>query len=197
MEITELNQLDLSKAYTVKEYLSWKFQEKVELLKGYITKRSPAPSSGHQRISGNIHGQLWSILRNRKCQLFSAPFDVYLPSLNGVGETVVQPDLCVICDVTKIKKQGCVGTPDLIIEILSPGNARREMKDKYEIYELAGVKEYWVVFPSAQVLQVYLLKDEVFVPQKPYTSGDIYTSAVLEGFALEVESIFENMIEFE
>lgn len=197
MEITELNQLDLSKAYTVKEYLSWKFQEKVELLKGYITKMSPAPSSGHQRISGNIHGQLWSILRNRKCQLFSAPFDVYLPSLNGVGETVVQPDLCVICDISKIKKQGCVGTPDLIIEILSPGNARREMKDKYEIYELAGVKEYWVVFPSAQVLQVYLLKDEVFVPQKPYTSGDIYTSAVLEGFALEVESIFENMIEFE
>ncbi len=115
------------------------------MLRGYIAKKSPAPSSRHQIISRQLFQELSCLLKKKKHQIFYAPFDVYLPSLEG--DTVVQPDICVICDTSKIKKHGCVGSPDLVIEILSPGNSKREMKDKYELYEQSGVQEYWVVFP--------------------------------------------------
>ncbi|GAB2619202.1 hypothetical protein GCM10027035_14270 [Emticicia sediminis] len=126
--ITSLEQLDLTKAYTFKDYLSWRFEaggvpQRVELLRGYIAKMSPAPTSTHQIISGNLHFNLAYFLRKKPFRVIAAPFDVYLPSIKGEGETVVQPDLCVIFDTTKIKKHGCVGAPDLVIEILSLGNS--------------------------------------------------------------------------
>jgi hypothetical protein len=101
--ITSIEQLDLTKAYTFKDYLSWKFQERVELLRGYIAKMSPAPTSTHQEIAGTLHWVLRNYLQKKSCKVFFAPFDVYLPSRKGEGETVVQPDLCVICDTNKIK----------------------------------------------------------------------------------------------
>ena len=195
MEITNLNQLDLSKTYTFKDYLSWKFSEKVELLKGYISKMSPAPNTQHQLIARLIFQEMAWFLKSKSCQIFFAPYDIYLKV--GTNQTVVQPDICVICDTSKIKNHGCVGSPDLVVEILSPGNARKEMKEKYEIYEESGVLEYWVVFPGEEILQIYILENGKFIPQKPYTSGDIYTSRVLEGFKIEVKQIFENPIHLE
>ena len=195
MEITSLSQLDLSKTYTFQDYISWRFKERVELLKGYISKMSLAPNTQHQIIAGKIYQEIAWYLKGQKCQVFFAPYDVYLPT--NEEKTVVQPDICVICDNTKIKRQGCVGSPDLVVEILSPGNSRREMKEKYEIYEEAGVSEYWVVFPSEEVLQIYLLENAKFVPQKPYTAGDVYTSRVLEGFEIEVAQIFDNLLKLD
>jgi Uma2 family endonuclease len=191
MEITDISQLDLGKQYTFVDYLSWKFKERVELLKGYVAKMSPAPNSGHQIVSWNLASEFSVFFKNKKCKAFAAPFDVYLPSLGNAGQTVVQPDLCVICDLAKIEKKGCVGAPDLIVEILSPGNSRKEVIDKYEIYQEAEVKEYWVIYPAEQVLQVYVLENATFVAKKPKAPGDIYESEIFPELKINVESIFE------
>ncbi|WP_042344549.1 Uma2 family endonuclease, partial [Capnocytophaga canis] len=150
--VLNINQLDVENGvYTYADYLLWKFEERVELLKGKIFKMSPAPSLKHQKISMNLSGLLWQFLRGKKCQLFSAPFDVRLPKKEEKGDnihTVVQPDLCIICDESKLDERGCIGAPDLIIEILSPGNSKKEMKNKFELYQESGVEEYWIVNPT-------------------------------------------------
>lgn len=191
--ITSIEQLDLTKAYTFKDYLSWRFPERVELLRGYIAKMSPAPTSSHQIISSNLHYNLGYFLQKKPCKVIAAPFDVYLPSIKGEGETVVQPDLCVICDTTKIKKQGCVGAPDLVIEILSLGNSRKEMTQKFQIYEQAGVKEYWIVFPYEQVIQQYILEDDKY-HSLPIAEKTI-KSQVLQGFEVDMDTIFDTIVE--
>lgn len=191
--ITSIEQLDLTKAYTFKDYLSWKFQERVELLRGYIAKMSPAPTSTHQEIAGTLHWVLRNYLQKKPCKIFFAPFDVYLPSIKGEGETVVQPDLCVICDTAKIKKQGCVGAPDLVIEILSLGNSRREMSQKFQIYEQAGVREYWVVYPYEQVVHQYILEGEKF--QALPIAEKTIKSQILQGFEVDMDTIFDTIVE--
>lgn len=191
--ITSLEQLDLTKAYTFKDYLSWRFQERVELLRGYIAKMSPAPTSTHQIISSNLHYNLGYFLQKKSCKVIAAPFEVYLPSIKGEGETVVQPDLCVICDTTKIKQQGCVGSPDLVIEILSLGNSRREMTQKFQIYEQAGVKEYWVVYPYEQVVHQYILEREKF--QALPVAEKTIASQILQGFEVDLDTIFDTIVE--
>lgn len=196
MEITDISQLDLSKEYTMADYLSWKFKERVELLKGYVAKMSPTPNSGHQIISWNLASELSVFLKNKKCKAFAAPFDVYLPTQGNAGQTVVQPDLCIISDLGKIERKGCVGAPDLIVEILPIGNSRKEVIDKYEIYQEAGVKEYWVIYPVEQVLQVYILENATFVAKKPKAPGDIYESELFPELKINVESIFEGAEEF-
>ncbi|MBK8721442.1 MAG: Uma2 family endonuclease [Saprospiraceae bacterium] len=200
MEIRSLDQLDLKKHYTYGEYLMWRLEERVELLRGKIFKMSPAPNVLHQKISSNIQREISWFLKKSPCKVFAAPFDVRLPlpkNLQKKGftsdkiDTVVQPDICIVCDENKLDVQGCNGAPDLIVEILSPGNSKKEMRDKYEIYELAGVKEYWVVFASEQVLQRYILINNKYVPQLPNVQGDQVGITFLSGFELLVDEVFE------
>jgi Uma2 family endonuclease len=141
--ITDISQLDPKGYYTYQDYLSWHFKERVELLLGRIFKISPAPSMRHQQISRNLTVELHSQLKVKGCQVFAAPFDVRLPvsRQKGTADTVVQPDLCVICDPNNIDERGCKGAPDLVVEILSPGNTRKEMKEKFELYEASLVQE--------------------------------------------------------
>jgi Uma2 family endonuclease len=194
--ITTLNQLDLEKEYTYADYLLWQLQERVELIKGKI-RQMAATNTKHQRMSGRIYGPIWSFLKGQRCDAFSAPFDVrlLLPAHRRKGDkvnTVVQPDICIVCDRSKLDEQGCVGAPDLIVEILSPGNSRKEMRDKYDLYQEAGVTEYWVVFPSEQVLQRYILNDAgIYQAQRPDVQGDVVGITFLPGFELNVEEIFE------
>jgi Uma2 family endonuclease len=193
MAITDFSQLDLTKQYTWSDYLSWQFKERVELLRGYVAKMSPAPASKHQVIVGNIYLELGIYLRKKLCQLCISPFDVYLP-IKGKN-TVVQPDLFIVCDNSKIQKKGCVGAPDLVIEILSPGNSKREIEDKYDLYEESGVKEYWLVYPSEQVIQVYSLENGKYQAQKPLSNGGKVKSDLLPNFELDIDSIFEGLPE--
>lgn len=141
--------------YTYADYLKWKISERVELFRGQILKLA-APNTSHQTISGNLHFQLKTFLQNKSCRVFSAPFDVRLPIQNRKKDnevtTVVQPDLCVICDPEKLDARGCCGAPDLVIEILSPGNSTTEVQIKFEVYEEAGVKEYWLVNRMFRIL---------------------------------------------
>lgn len=105
--------------------------------------------------------------------------------------TVVQPDLCVVCDLSKIDKHSCIGAPDLVVEILSPGNSKREMKDKFELYEEAGVSEYWVVDPIHKNVLSYVLEDKKFVGVlPPFTDEDQLTSSVLDGLTINLSEVF-------
>lgn len=130
----QLSDLDFNKTYTYADYLKWTFDERLEVIKGKIFKMSPAPGSVHQIVSGAIFNELYNFLRKRKpCRVFSAPFDVRL-SHRSVDDkeivTVVQPDICVICDPQKIDSKGCIGAPDIVVEILSPGNNKKELQNK-------------------------------------------------------------------
>ncbi|MEN0051254.1 MAG: Uma2 family endonuclease [Bacteroidota bacterium] len=193
--ITSLQQLDFSKQYTYADYLKWQFQERVELLRGWILPMA-APNVVHQTISTNLNGILWSYLKRNPCQLFAAPFDVRLPlpqkKVKGDKiDTVVQPDLCVVCDASKLDLQGCVGAPDLVVEILSPGNSKKEMRDKYELYEEAGVLEYWIVDPSHRSVLIYALQDGKFVNNsRPLTDEDVLTSSVFTDLQIDLAEIF-------
>ena len=104
---------------------------------------------------------------------------------------MVQPDLCVICDPSKIDEAGCLDAPDLVIEILSPGNNKRELKNKYEVYEESGVKEYWVIHPNEQTLLIYSLTDGKFQASRHFTSGDIVESVCVPGMRIDLEDLFE------
>lgn len=163
--ITSLDQLDPNKQYTYADYLTWQFSDRVELLWGYI-RQMAAPNQRHQQLVSDLHGNIWTFLRGRSCRVYVAPFDVRLPRKHRVTNeditTVIQPDLCVICDLTKLDKAGCLGAPDWIIEILSKGNTRKEMKEKFEAYEEAGVREYWIVQPAYSNILVYTLQNGKF-----------------------------------
>lgn len=185
--------LDLNKLYTYADYFQWRFEERVELIKGRIFKMSPAPNMRHQRICIDIAGQLWSFLRGRDCRVFVAPFDVRLPRKSNDDKeiiTVLQPDICVVCDPAKLDKRGCLGAPDIVVEILSPGNNAKELKTKYEVYEEAGVQEYWVVSPQDNTFLVYRLTDGKYVPLRTMVAGDTFTSSVVEGFSLNLAELF-------
>jgi len=193
----KIEEPDLSGTYTYADYLTWQWSDMTELIRGKIFKMTPAPSSLHQRISGNIFGELWNYLQGKPCQVFSAPFDVRLPISKGTkGDkdiiTVVQPDLCVICDVTKIDERGCLGAPDWIVEILSRHSSSKDLREKFEVYEEAGVREYWVVHPQEQTVLVYTLnksgKYEGIL--KPYIHSDKVTSFTLPGLTLDLRNIF-------
>ena len=193
--ITDLSQLDLDGTYSYEDYLKWQFQERVELLRGKILPMTPAPSVRHQRILGKMHLQMGNHLFENSCQLFLAPFDVRLynrkKSRKASKEifTVVQPDLCVICDETKLDEQGCNGAPDLVIEVLSPGNSKREMNEKFELYEEAGVREYWLVQSADEVVLIYVLNDdERYIGLRPAT--EVAQSAIFPELRVDLGEVF-------
>ena len=174
MIITSLDQLDLSKQYTYADYLAWQLSERIELLKGFIQKMA-APSSMHQDVTAELVTVFKNYFKKQKsaCKVYPAPFDVRLVK-NPLGKTdkeiytVVQPDLCVICDLSKIDKRGCLGSPDLIIEILSPSNSKTDLKDKFQLYEENQVPEYWIVFPNEAIVEQFSLKNDRYVLSNVY-----------------------------
>ena len=191
--ITDINQLDFSKYYTYADYLTWKFSERVELLKGKICRMSPAPSMRHQRIAGRIFVNMSNFLKGHNCEAFIAPFDVRLPVSRKTGktDTVVQPDIAVVCDVKKLVEQGCNGSPDLVVEVLSPGNTKREMNEKFALYEEAIVKEYWLVHPLDESVIIYTLNEAgKYIGSPFFTVDSKVSSSVLPGFELDLSEVF-------
>jgi len=188
--------LDLNKTYTYADYFKWKFEERVELIKGKVFKMSPAPNRAHQKLAGHIYRRIGNFLEGNPCEVYTAPFDVRIPRKSKNDKdiiTVLQPDVCVICDLTKLDFHGCIGAPDLVVEVLSPGNNAKELKKKYDVYEEAGVKEYWVVSPQDQWLRIYSLTKGKYVESPYLLSGDVAESSVLEGFSLNVEELFKGI----
>lgn len=195
--ITNIKQLDLKGSYTYADYLLWHFKERVELIKGKIFKMSPAPNSFHQDISGNLFFELRSYINKGTCKLYAAPFDVRLinykeSTADNQILTVVQPDLCMICDRNKIDTKGCIGAPDLIIEILSPENSKKEMDIKYDLYEENGVKEYWIVNPSEMTISIFVLQNDKYNGIKPLIFDSKLQSPTFPDLKFAVKKIFKS-----
>lgn len=194
--ISDINELDTNKIYTYADYLTWQFSERLELIKGKIFKMSPAPNVMHQRVSGNVQFELKKYFLQKPCQVFAAPFDVRLyDSKKSVKQnkeifTVVQPDLCVICDDTKLDEHGCIGAPDLIVEVLSPGNTKKEMKTKFQLYEENEVREYWLIEPIDRAVLVYTFQNEHYIGLRPLTDEDIMNSPLFPDMQFNVEELF-------
>ncbi|WP_299285848.1 Uma2 family endonuclease [uncultured Mucilaginibacter sp.] len=194
----QFSDLDLNKTYTYADYLKWTFDERLELIKGKIFPMSPAPAEIHQRISHKVNLALGNNLYGKPCAVYAAPFDVRLILKSKKDKeiiTVLQPDICVICDLSKIDDRGCLGAPDIVVEILSPGNNKKELKNKYEVYEEAGVKEFWIIHPQEKTFFKYVL-DEAgkFMPTNLLTFGDEVTSSILPGFALNLDEVFADRL---
>ncbi|MDO9107168.1 MAG: Uma2 family endonuclease [Methylovulum sp.] len=198
--ITELSQLDLNGSYSYADYLTWQFDEAVELIKGKISLMCPGPNVKHQRISWRISGRLFNYFEDKPCSAFSAPFDVRLydrtQSLLANKEitTVVQPDICVICDDSKLDEQGCNGAPDWIIEILSLGNSKKEVKTKHTLYAESGVKEYWLIYPYEEVISQFILNVENnnYQLANSYAGDDVAVPYLFPDLAIDLLGLFKN-----
>lgn len=194
-----VDDLDLNRRYTYADYLQWTFDETVELIKGKIFRMSPAPGRSHQKISMNLSRLVSNYLLEKKCDVFAAPFDVRIPlppekRKEEQVDTVVQPDICVICDAQKLDDRGCLGAPDWIIEILSRSTSSKDLHEKFDLYEFAGVKEYWVIHPHEGTLLIYRLENGKYVGfQRPFTKGQVVDSIVFPDLKLDVDDIFQGI----
>ncbi len=190
----EVHEPDFSQSYTYADYLRWTIEERFELIKGKVFRMSPAPGVRHQEISQRVNYRLYGFLHDQACKVFTAPFDVRLPRKGKRDQdiiTVVQPDLCVICDPAKLDDRGCIGAPDIVVEILSRSNNRKELQLKFEVYEESGVKEYWIIHPEEKTFLKYVLNDQgKFQAQRLLTFGDQVTTSVLPGFVLDLDEVF-------
>jgi Uma2 family endonuclease len=194
--ITNIDQLDLTGSYTYADYLLWQFQERVELIKGKIFKMSPAPSRDHQKVSLKLTRELDKVFINHNCELYVAPFDVRLVNFKKSSAenqifTVVQPDLCVVCDLEKLDEKGCLGSPDLIIEIVSKGNSKKDLVTKFDLYQENGVTEYWIVNPSEKDVHIYTLSNGKYIGSRPYLTEMEIESPTFPELKFEVDKIFE------
>jgi Uma2 family endonuclease len=189
------------RGFTYADYIAWQFKERIELIRGRIFKMCAAPSLTHQRISANIEKKLDRFLENVPCRFFHAPVDVRLkgkPFRNKKMadddiRTVVQPDIMVVCDPAKLADNRFVdGAPDLVIEILSPGNRQIETEYKLGLYEENGVKEYWVVYPEYKQVLVFLLnEDDTYGKPEFYHADDTIEATVIAGFGISLEDMFK------
>ncbi len=188
--------LDLNKSYTYADYLSWDFPERLELLLGRIFRMSPGPSTGHQDISRKLTLRLGAFFEEHACKLFAAPFDVRLPlPPDRVRpeqiDTVVQPDLCVVCDLRKLDKRGCLGPPDWIIEIMSPHTSKKDAQQKFDLYQRSGVREYWLVYPAEKQIAVFTLNaDGRYIGHKPLVEGTIVSPYLFADLRLDLTGLF-------
>lgn len=175
--ITDISQLDPKGTYTYADYLKWQFDESVELIRGKLFWMSPAPKRMDQDASVNLENIIFNYLEGKSCKVYDAPFDVRLPVQNKKKpnqiHTVIQPDICVICDLTKLDDDGCLGAPDWVIEITSPRTAKNDFDEKFHLYEQSGVREYWIVQPKEKAINVYTLENEEYALVDIYESGDI------------------------
>ena len=188
--------LDLNKQYTYADYLTWLDDVRRELIEGFI-KLLPAPADIHSHLSANLTVLLALCIDSNDCGclLRPAPYDVRFP-IDGNDDskiyTVVQPDLCVICDTSKIDKNGCIGAPDLIVEILSPSNRKRDLIVKFDIYQKHGVREYWIVSPKSKTVTVYILQeDDNYDEGTEYIHGEVIPVFIFKGYQIDTARIFK------
>ncbi len=193
--VTSFDQLDLTKQYTYADYMTWQFSDRVELIKGWVHKMNDVSVRLHQGVSIHLSIKIGNFCTKKGYKVYAAPFDVRLvnkrkSTADKEITSVVQPDICVICDPSKLDARGCIGAPDWIIEILSPGNTKTEMKKKFELYQENGVKEYWVVFPEYLQIQVYTLMQEKYALQSTYYKDEKIPVGIFDGFFIDTSEIF-------
>jgi len=182
--------------HTYADYLTWD-EGRWELIDGEVWDMTPAPSRIHQQVSIILSSLLYGLLEKSGCVVYAAPFDVLLPDSKTVEEyetfTVVQPDISVICDHSKLNDRGCKGAPDLVVEILSPTTAAKDLKVKRALYEKHGVKEYWLVHPTDKMVMVYLAGDDgQYDKAQIFDQEDKLGSFLLGDFEIDLSVIFSD-----
>jgi len=191
MEVNEAaRKFERGKRYTYADYCTWGEDVRCELIDGVVYDMSPAPGWVHQDLSRNLLGQFFIFLEGKPCKVFHAPFDVRL-NADDDG-TVVQPDIVVICDRSKISGTGCIGAPDMVVEILSPSTARKDMLVKFNKYQKAGVREYWIVDPKDKVIRVCILSNGKY-DSIDYFDADKIAVNVLDGFEIDIKRLFADI----
>ena len=176
-----------TRRYTYADYCEWDDDERWELIDG-IPYAMAAPLIPHQRVSGKIYYQIHHFLRGKTCEVFHAPTDVRL-NADTRDDTVVQPDLLVVCDKSKLDKKGVVGAPDMVVEILSPSSQTHDMVRKYSLYLKSNVREYWLVDPESKTVVVHTLEDGNYVG-KSYGETETVPVSVLEGCSIDLAEVF-------
>lgn len=194
-KVRETNPVATSEAiFTYGDYEKWSEDQRWELIDGIPYDMSPAPSRKHQEILGALYLQLATYLKDKPCKVFLAPFDVRLPQGDETGDTIrtiVQPDLTVVCDHSKLDERGCLGVPDMVIEILSPHTAAKDLKIKLDLYERFGVKEYWLVQPVDQTIMVFTFQEGQYVKPAVYDRHDPVKVGIFQGdLQVDVDEVF-------
>jgi len=172
--------LQNEKRYTYADYEKWDDDNRYELIDGVVHMMAPAPSQAHQEAGGSLHGQLWAFLRNKPFKVFQAPFDVCLNAGGDNDSTVIQPDVLVVCDKSKLDGKRCNGAPDMVVEVLSPSTSSRDRLLKFNRYLEAGVREYWIVDTDDKNISVHILKNGEYTT-KVYGINEDVPVHVLEG----------------
>ena len=179
--------------YTFADCLTWGESERIEIINGEAVMMAP-PSRAHQKISGELFRQLANFLEGKKCEVYPAPFAVRLFEKDGDTpddvDTMVEPDISVVCDHDKLDEYGCKGAPDLVVEILSPSTQRNDRLTKFNLYQRTGVREYWIVDPENKNIQVFLLDGNALHPHEVYSEKDIAKVSVLDGCFIELSKVF-------
>lgn len=182
--------------YTYADYLTWPENERWEIIDG-VPYLQAAPTWQHQSISSELHRQIANYLVSSPCRVFASPFDLRLPEMNEKDEEttfVVQPDIIIVCSTEGLKGTGYYGTPSMLIEITSPSTTKADRLYKFNRYEKAGVKEYWIVEPEVKIVSVFILQDN-----KRYGRPDVYseenqiTLSIFPDLTIDLKPVFENI----
>ena len=182
-----------NKKHTYADYLTWPENERWEIIDGVPYMQS-ALKWQHQSISGELHRQISNYLVDKPCRVFAAPFDVCLIEPNQNDDdisNIVQPDLVIVCDETKLRKTGYFGVPNLIIEISSPSTTRLDRVVKFNRYEKAGVQEYWIVESDGKYVYVFTLQENKrYGRPGAYTEEDKVQVSVFPDFTVDLKPVF-------
>jgi Uma2 family endonuclease len=181
------------KVYTYEDYLNWPGEHKIEIIDGQVYLYTVPPRI-HQEISGAIVFQFFNYLKDKKCEVYFR-LGVRLPSGDEKSvkeiKTVVEPDIIVVCDKSKLDDEGCKGAPDLIVEITSPSTARIDKVEKFNLYEKHGVKEYWIVEPEIKLVTVFLLQENGrYGRPNIYTEEDKIKVSIFEDLVIDLKDVF-------
>jgi len=181
-----------NKLYSYADYCSWADEKRCELIDGVVYDMN-APLRVHQEVSGIFHFHLFSFFQKKSCKVYAAPFDVRI-SYRGKNDneifTVVQPDISVICDPEKLDDKGCIGSPDLVIEILSPSSASYDNIKKRSLYEKVGVREFWLVHPTDMLVTIYNLENGVYGCPRIFDRSLIADSEIFKGLEIKISDVF-------
>ena len=175
--------------YTYKDYVTWDDGNRYELIDGAVYMM-PTPLRIHQSILGKLLIQIAVFLTGKPCEIYPAPFDVRLHGMGDADTNVVQPDIVVVCDRSKLDDKGCNGAPDMVVEILSPSNSKHDTVLKFNKYLQAGVREYWIIDPTQQSLLVHILDNGKYTTYAYEETAEVYVS-VLEGCKINLKDVFD------
>lgn len=162
--------------------------ERWERIDGEIYDMTPPPSSQHQAIVGSLSGEFYTNLKGKQCKAYPAPFGVWLD--DGI-DNYVEPDITVVCDPSKIQPKGCVGVPDLVVEVLSPSTALKDKRVKLRTYRLSGIREYWIVDPTNQIVEVYKISENPFAEPQVYGKDETVKVGIFEDMNINLRDIFD------